>query len=623
MNAPPTRGQDRRQTRKRWLAIAVSFILLPLAPAGWSAAVGPASAPHHEGGSVPPVGKHLSPTTIDRPVPRHTPAASHALTVGARWFNLTPGLNPSPGVRYGGQMAYDVKDGYTVYFSGTNISAYPFDDTWTYKGGTWAEIFPTLSPSARIGSVMVYDAVDQCVVLSGGEQVSTSAFLADTWEFSGGVWTNVTAGPAPPARATASGAWDPDTQSVILFGGQNSTTVLGDTWRFVGGTWTELFPASSPSARVAPALAFDTTDDYLMLFGGATYTGNLADTFKFVNGTWSELFPAAAPSGRAVWGSQFDPVLGAVVLFGGGVGNDTIYFGDTWTFRGGVWTEQFPVTSPGARQFAPMVWDGADNYIFIYGGQVIVGANDSVIGESWAYVAPLSLAISAPTRAIDVGQPVVVSAVVSGGVLPYTLAWSLGDGANATGASVTHTYTSAGTDSATVTLTDAFDETALANHSLTIAARPSVTVVASPASATIGENVTLTATPTGGSAPLTFAWTLGDGRTSATPGPLVVSYAASGNYTINVTVTDAAGVSASKAATLSVQKPLPTPVVTTKASGSSLPWLWIAVAIVVVAALLTVALVLRGRRKRGPPPGAIGAPAPGPWTPPPSPPSTP
>ena len=41
------------------------------------------------------------------------------------------------------------------------------------------------------------------------------------------------------------------------------------------------------------------------------------------------------------------------------------------------------------------------------------------------------------------------------GDLPLSYAWSFGDGATATGASVSHTYTTAGTHAATVTVTDA------------------------------------------------------------------------------------------------------------------------------------------------------------------------
>ncbi|WP_433158958.1 ThuA domain-containing protein [Kribbella sp. CA-247076] len=60
------------------------------------------------------------------------------------------------------------------------------------------------------------------------------------------------------------------------------------------------------------------------------------------------------------------------------------------------------------------------------------------------------------------------AAIDAEGDLPLSYAWSFGDGATATGASVNHTYTTAGTFAATVTVTDARGATGTAKTTITV-----------------------------------------------------------------------------------------------------------------------------------------------------------
>src|SRR2546425_9584267 len=53
-----------------------------------------------------------------------------------------------------------------------------------------------------------------------------------------------------------------------------------------------------------------------------------------------------------------------------------------------------------------------------------------------------------------VNSPVSFAAVTTGGTLPYTINWNFGDGATATGATVTHTYTTAQSFTVSETATD-------------------------------------------------------------------------------------------------------------------------------------------------------------------------
>ncbi len=127
--------------------------------------------------------------------------------------------------------------------------------------------------------------------------------------------------------------------------------------------------------------------------------------------------------------------------------------------------------------------------------------------------------------------------------------WNFGDGtAHGTTQSPKHTYSSAGTYTATLIVNDS------AGHSASASA-PAVTVTGSNPPVT----VSATGTPTSGSSPLTvtfgclpsggsgaystYAWSFGDGTTGSTQNPTHVYTVASGSrtFTASVTVTDSTG----------------------------------------------------------------------------------
>src|SRR5205807_1055419 len=149
-----------------------------------------------------------------------------------------------------------------------------------------------------------------------------------------------------------------------------------------------------------------------------------------------------------------------------------------------------------------------------------------------------TVSAAASPSAGDAPVTVNLSSSPSGGTTPYSYSWDFGDAsALGTTQNPSHLYAAAGSYTAAVTLTDA------AGHSV----KGSVVVVVSPAlSATAGASpttghapllVAFTAVASGGTAPLTYAWTFGDGSTGsgATPSH---TYAA-GSYVATVTATDA------------------------------------------------------------------------------------
>ena len=128
------------------------------------------------------------------------------------------------------------------------------------------------APGARIGPAITYDQGTHATVLFGG----SGAFIPgplynDTWVWRDG-WKQLHPATSPPARQTAGIAYDPTTGTVVIFGGWDNTnngSVFGDTWTWDGVNWTQQFPPVSPPARNArQAMAYDPVSQTVVLFGG-------------------------------------------------------------------------------------------------------------------------------------------------------------------------------------------------------------------------------------------------------------------------------------------------------------------------------------------------------------------
>ena len=137
-------------------------------------------------------------------------------------------------------MAYDAKDGYVLLFGGT-YTGFSFNDTWKFVGGVWTNITTSVHPpGGGQNGQMTYDATDGYVVDFCGSVAWGLPPVNVTWDFVGGVWTNITTTHSPPTRWDAAMTFDPKTGYVLLFGGTTNPPTYNDTWKFVGGVWTYL-----------------------------------------------------------------------------------------------------------------------------------------------------------------------------------------------------------------------------------------------------------------------------------------------------------------------------------------------------------------------------------------------
>ncbi|MBN2603402.1 MAG: PKD domain-containing protein, partial [Candidatus Thermoplasmatota archaeon] len=141
------------------------------------------------------------------------------------------------------------------------------------------------------------------------------------------------------------------------------------------------------------------------------------------------------------------------------------------------------------------------------------------------------------------GEELVLSGGASGGTPPYTYSWNLGDGRTVEGKNPTVVYNVDQETKYTVTLTvtDSNYDTATDTATVTVLAPGEILVtINSPQKVGVGSFVYFTAKVTGGTAPYSYTWKFGDGETSTQEKPYHI-YEKDGEYTVTLTVKDAAG----------------------------------------------------------------------------------
>jgi hypothetical protein len=300
------------------------------------------------------------------------------------WTQIVTHQAPPP--RAGASMAWDAADGYLFLFGGRSASGFD-NDSWAFNGTSWSSVVTRSAPSPRADAGFAAAAEGVPLVLFGG---TDGAPLGDTWTYLGGNWTQVEPTGSPPARSSPSMATDPQTGSIVLFGGFG-TGPENDTWEYRDGNWTEDTPSTAPSPRSGAGMDYDQTDGYLVVVGGNGTRGPLNDTWSFRSGTWTELLPPRAPLARSYAAVVYDLVAGAIVLFGGA--SATNLFGDTWEFRAEPangsfgWFQVATNREPTDRTQAAFAFDPADGYVVMFGGQNQSGnsSGSDYYGDTWTY----------------------------------------------------------------------------------------------------------------------------------------------------------------------------------------------------------------------------------------------
>ncbi len=444
-----------------------------------------------------------------------------------------------------GMATWDAADGYIVQFGGSCYGlSYPYcegGNTYAWLNGTFKEIqsgysgtgsgisqcqYPnnltlTFCPSPREGGGLAYDPAGHYVVLFGGSlgydgSTYPPALANDTWVYSHGVWTLLPSAGGPAPLAGFSMVYDPALGEIVLFGGTTCPLLDGgcqtqNLWAFKEGHWTQLEQGLG-----------GTSCDYLST--GAT---------------------VSCPSSRTFSGMAYDSSSHSLILFGGDVCNGGCAVGDTWAFGpGGNWTQLATPQAPTPRAAMTMVSDTTGGYILLFGGNACgVFSSTCTLGDTWAFFNGTWLPLH-PTASPVARLGAVASDWPGHGVVLY-------GGSDCFGFSCGNVYSDAWVYQSS-------------GMPVRINADPAVAFLgASRTALDVGQSVTLTATVTGGTFPLSYLWTgLPIGCSAGSQLTVTCAPTVAGNYTVNLTVTDALGHSASRTIRLIVSPALGTPVLT-------------------------------------------------------------
>ena len=246
---------------------------------------------------------------------------SDTTTADAKPNSCGPQVGARPSRRSEHVGEFDPVSGKLVMFGGSlavpencGFPASTFEtETWVYDKACdlWHEVKGNTPPGrARANSMYRDIGAAQYMIVTGGRYRAGKSgpykLYDDLWAFDykNEKWVEMSQGQArPKARANSSIVYAKKLDSLLLFGGNTSTSGLqivpqNDVWRhdFKSGKWTQLQPGNGPSKRLWTAAMWDDKRDRMLVFGGGDASA-FANNAKYFNGLWE----LEVKAGSAKW----------------------------------------------------------------------------------------------------------------------------------------------------------------------------------------------------------------------------------------------------------------------------------------------------------------------------------
>lgn len=293
------------------------------------------------------------------------------------------GLDGPPPARFAHSIDLEPM-GALIMFAGRDFATETnYDDVWQYTD-KWVDITPTdagLRPSPRRGFAAAIHPTLGLIVFGGDDGNGSTNLPAETWAFRGDKWTQLSADPSPPVRSFATMEYHPDSDSVIMFGGNDlQGNVVPGTWALnKAGKWTELMGAS-PQARVFHTMARDADGDLIMHGGCAmntSCTAKLDDTWRWTQDKWQMLDPGskASHAGGVMTRATAD---GTLFRFIGGATNIEAY---EWKDEAWVPLQNASANPPITMEKFAADYHPDSDAVILFGGLRMDNSN----AETWSF----------------------------------------------------------------------------------------------------------------------------------------------------------------------------------------------------------------------------------------------
>ncbi len=312
-----------------------------------------------------------------------------------------------PSSRHSHSAVWDPTSSQVIIFGGeSTATAAGLNDVWlgttsTSLNDSFTQLLPTgTAPSGRYGHVATYDSASNRMMIFGGAAGSPLSCANDVWILDGANgrnqrnptpdWIPITpSGTLPSPRAYSAGAYDPNTNTLIIFGGSDcSTGYFNDVWVLSnanggGGTpvWTELATSGpAPAARESASAVYDPTNNILTVYAGDVAGSPFSDVWVLSNAngnsgtpTWTQLTPGGtAPSARTGHTAVYDSVNNRMTIFGGTTKIATL--SDSWvlTAANGIGSPSWVrITTAGTAPsvaYHSAVYDARLNTMYVFAG---------------------------------------------------------------------------------------------------------------------------------------------------------------------------------------------------------------------------------------------------------------
>jgi len=311
-----------------------------------------------------------------------------------------------PSSRHSHSAVFDPTSSQMIIFGGQSTdTGAGLNDVWiaatsTTQSDSFTHLIPTgTAPTGRYGHVAAYDSSSNRMLIFGGAAGAPSLCANDVWilDSANGRTRNpapnwiaeTAAGRVPGARVYAAGAYDPNSNSLIVFGGGNcSTGFFNDVWVLSnangeGGTplWTQLATSGAPpAARESASAVYDALNNVLIVYGGDAGGNAFNDVWTLSNadgsgGTpkWSQLSPSGTqPPARTGHTAVYDAVNNRMTIFGGATKSATLT--DSWvlTFANGIgspsWVQITTMGTAPSVAYHSSVYDAHANAMYVFAG---------------------------------------------------------------------------------------------------------------------------------------------------------------------------------------------------------------------------------------------------------------
>jgi len=167
----------------------------------------------------------------------------------------------------------------------------PLSDIWSYDGTRWQVIMAQEPPIPCESNVGIDPWAERVLALTLGGGSSRTHW------FDGSTWSEPTLPVMPPAREEGRIAYLPDADRFVLFAGRTPTggSQFADTWEWDGVRWQEISTPTAPQGRNGHAMTYDPIRRAIVMTGGHVGNAKPVDTwfYRYDSATPDELCDGA------------------------------------------------------------------------------------------------------------------------------------------------------------------------------------------------------------------------------------------------------------------------------------------------------------------------------------------